>query len=192
MGRGAGRGWSGSNTVKLWRAGRLLLGDVTWSSCCMNRSVGDFALTILKATSGGVGYGCMRGPVPALPGSVTIVPVVLRVPEPSDWESGQSSWKPSTGTGGISSISPEATPVSSMNFSLLGVLVHLCFLEKGPTSPSRDCQHREALRGDFHVTEVARSPFLIRNLYPLVHSLLLDAQRPQTGVTRSPGKRGYR
>lgn len=30
------------------------------------------------------------------------------------------------------------------------------------------------------------SPFLTRNLYPLVHSLLLDAQRPQIGVTRSP------
>lgn len=31
------------------------------------------------------------------------------------------------------------------------------------------------------------TPFLTLNLYPLVHSLLLEAHRPQTGVTRSPG-----
>lgn len=77
---------------------------------------------------------------------------------------------------------------------LLGVLIHLCFFEKGPVKRSQPTKSttvrkapRELGKPDTNLpSNVGNSPFLTRNLYPLVHSLLLDAHRPQTGVTLSP------
>lgn len=101
-------------SVRFWNPGRALTGDTRWSSCMRNRSVGDRCRPRPTGRTGGQELVFPdRPPLPSV--AVVVVVAVMAVPESSEMESGQSSWKASTT--GVASPSPDAAPVSSTNFT---------------------------------------------------------------------------
>lgn len=72
----------------------------------------------------------------------------------------------------------------AFNLRLLGVLIHLWFLEKEPSTGNGQYTAQWPSRNTAGMGDIL---FLIRNLYPRMHSLWWAAQRPQIGITRSPG-----